>query len=186
MRRIIAFEFLSLDGFMAGPRGEEMDFVTSSFNQEMEKDLAVQYEEIDAFVMGKTTFQSLAAYWPTASSKDELLRGYMNSYEKLVFSTTMDDVSAWSNSRLLGPDAESQIKQIKERPGKDIMIIGSASLVQAFSKRQLIDEFRFFLFPVVLGAGKPLFAHQEKAIHLDTLHTKHFDTGVVRVDYARA
>lgn len=186
MRRLIAFEFLSLDGFMAGPPGEEMDFVTSSFNQAMEEDLAAQYEEIDAFVMGKTTFQSLAAYWPTAASKDELLRDYMNSYEKLVLSTSMTATAEWSNSRLLTPDAESQIKRLKSSSGKDIMIIGSASVVQALSKSQLIDEFRFFLFPFLLGSGKPLFTPRAKSVPLKTLRTKRFDTGVVRVDYGRA
>jgi dihydrofolate reductase len=65
------------------------------------------------------------------------------------------------------------------------MIIGSASVVQALTRRQLIDEFRFFLFPVVLGAGKPLFPRHSSKIPLKTRYVKHFDTGVVRLDYAR-
>ncbi|MGQ9426987.1 dihydrofolate reductase family protein [Gilvimarinus sp. F26214L] len=185
MRRLIAFEFISLDGFMAGPPGQEMDFVVSGFNQEMEQDLADQYQELDAFVMGRTTFQSLAGYWPTPAADAELLQEVMNSMEKLVCSTTMTDAH-WNNSRILNPDAASQIRKLKQTPGKDMMIIGSASVVQAFTRQHLVDEFRFFLFPTVVGAGKPLFDGDLDPVRLRLLQSKQFSTGVVRLDYGPA
>lgn len=185
MRKLIAFEFISLDGFMAGPSGQEMDFVMSGFNREMEQDLADQYHALDAFVMGKTTFESLAGYWPTSAAEAEVLYEAMNSMEKLVCSTTMTE-APWNNSRVLGADAASEIESLKQTPGKDLMIIGSASLVQAFSRKGLVEEFRFFIFPVVLGAGKPLFGTKASPLPLRLLQTKRFATGVLRADYARA
>lgn len=185
MRKLVAFEFISLDGFMAGPSGQEMDFVVSAFNKEMEMDLADQYQSVDTFVMGKATFQSLAGYWPTPAADTEYLQQVMNSMEKLVCSTTMTDAQ-WNNSRVLAPEAALEIEELKKTSGKDMMIIGSASVVQALSLQHLIDEYRFFLFPVVLGAGKPLFGDQPSPVPLRLLQTKHFTTGVVRVDYARA
>lgn len=135
--------------------------------------------------MGKTTFQSLAGYWPTSAAEAEVLYQAMNSMEKLVCSTTMTEAS-WNNSRILGPDAASEIESLKQTPGKDMMIIGSASLVQAFSQKNLVDEFRFFIFPLFLGAGKPLFSTKSSPLPLRLLQTKRFATGVVRADYARA
>lgn len=105
--------------------------------------------------------------------------------QKLVCSTTGTEAQ-WNNYRVLPPDSTGEIRRFKESSGKGIMIIGSASVVQQLAKQRLIDEFRFFLFPAVLRAGKPLFVPQGEAIQLKMLNTKHFDTGVVRVDYTRA
>lgn len=185
MRKLIAFEFISLDGYMAGPAGQEMDFVTSGFNEDMERDLADQYEALDAFVMGRNTFQGLAGYWPTHAADAELLQGAMNLKEKLVCSTTMTNAE-WNNSRVLAPDATTEIRALKQTAGKDMMIIGSASLVQEFSRLRLVDEFRFFVFPVVLGAGKPLFRAEQDPVSLRLLRTRRFATGVVRIDYEYA
>jgi dihydrofolate reductase len=107
----------------------------------------------------------------------------MNDMEKLVCSTTLTRPQ-WNNSRILTPDAASEIRRLKQEGGRDMMIIGSASVVNALMRQHLIDEFRFFVFPAVLGAGKSLFGAQATAVPLRLLRTKHFATGVVRMDYA--
>lgn len=185
MRKLIAFEFISLDGFMAGPPGHEMDFVLTGFDRDMEQDLAEQYKDLDAFVMGRTTFQSLETYWPTSKAEAEPLQGLMNTMEKLVCSSTITE-ARWSNSRILRADVATEIERLKHSPGKDIMIIGSAKVVQSLTRLGLIDEFRFFLFPVVLGSGKSLFDAQSGPVQMRLLQTKYFTTDVVRLDYARA
>lgn len=185
MRKLIAFEFMSLDGFMAGPPGHEMDFVMAGFNREMEQDLAEQYKDLDAFVLGRTTFQSLETYWATSKSDAEPLQGVMNAMEKLVCSTTLTE-ALWNNSRTLQANAAAEIEKLKHEPGKDIMIIGSATVVQSLTRLGLIDEFRFFLFPVVLGSGKSLFDSQSSPVEMKLLNTKYFTSGVVRLDYSRA
>ena len=185
MRKLIAFEVISLDGYMAGPPGHEMDFVLSGFDHDMELDLAEQYKDLDAFVMGRTTFQSLENYWPTSNAEAEPLQEVMNAMEKLVCSTSMAE-ARWNNSRILQADASTEIERLKHSPGKDIMIIGSSKVVQSFTRLGLIDEFRFFLFPVFLGSGKPLFDARSCPVQMKLLQTKYFNTGTVRVDYARA
>jgi dihydrofolate reductase len=182
MPRIVAYEFMSLDGCFSGPTGSEMDFVTGGFSTEMEEDIARQYESVDAFIMGRTTFDSLAGYWPTPAASNERLVEPMNRIPKLVVSSS-SDVSAWSNSEhLLDPVAD-----LKARDGNgDLMVIGSASVVALLAQYELIDEYRFLLFPIVLGDGRPLFSRSEpiSGMALTRLHA--FDTGVVAADYAIA
>lgn len=185
MGKLIAFEFLSLDGFMAGPPGSEMDFVVSGFGEDMERDLAGQYAELDAFVMGGTTFRSLAGYWPTLEAADEPLQPVMNRIQKLVLSSSQDKPQ-WNNSRVLGPDALSELQEIKKGPGGNLMVIGSAAVVQALARERMVDEFRLFVFPTFIGTGKPLFTPDSAPVSLKPLRTKHFTTGVVRTDYAVA
>lgn len=79
MSHLIAYEFLSLDGRFEGPPDHEMDFVTAGFSDRIEEDIAKQYDQIGSFVMGRTTFDGLARYWPTDAAKDERLVDYMNA-----------------------------------------------------------------------------------------------------------
>jgi dihydrofolate reductase len=183
LRRLIAFEFKSVDGYMAGPPGHEMDWVVDRFTAEMTSDIAAQYDDLSAFVMGRTTFESLAAYWPAGVSEKEPLRDRMNSMEKLVC-TTRTTIPAWSNSRPLLGDAFQELSRIKQTADNDLMVIGSGSVVRALAARRLIDEFRFFVFPVALGAGMPLFAEPTTAMRLRTTRVRQFDGGVIRIDYA--
>lgn len=182
MGKLIAFEFLSMDGFMAGPPGSEMDFVVSAFGDDMERDLAVQYAELEALVMGGTTFRELSGYWPTPAAADEPLQPVMNRIRKLVLSRSQTE-SGWNNSRLLGKNALSELDKIKSDADGDLMVIGSASVVQTLTRDRLIDEFRFFVFPVFLGAGKPLFVPGSAPGPLELLRTNRFASGVVRADY---
>lgn len=172
MRKLIVFEFISLDGFMAGKLGKEM-----------EQDLAEQYQSIDCLIMGKITFQSLSGYWPTNAAKHEPLYNIMNSLEKLVCSTTLNSTE-WANSRILKPDIVTEIIHLKQKPGRDLMVIGSASVVQSLSDAGLIDEFRLYIFPTVLIEGKALFDTNVSPLSFKLIKTKMFTIGVIRVDYA--
>lgn len=106
----------------------------------------------------------------------------MNSKQKLVFSRSLGEPQ-WSNSRIMGADAISELREIKNGPGRDLMVIGSASVVEALARERLIDEFRFFVFPTFIGEGKPLFTPNTAPASLKLLRTKCFATGVVRNDY---
>ncbi|MFC6977974.1 dihydrofolate reductase family protein [Microbulbifer taiwanensis] len=106
----------------------------------------------------------------------------MNSLQKLVFSRIPDETQ-WNNSRVLGPNALSELREIKHGPGRSLMVIGSATVVQALARERMIDEFRFFVFPTFIGAGKPLFTPGSTPGSLKLLRTKSFTTGVARADY---
>lgn len=173
-----------MDGYMAGKAGQEMDFVTSKFLPEMEEDIALAYQHVDRFLFGKTTYESLAQYWPTVSQEEEPLADIMNKMHKVVFSSTLGQLE-WNNAHLAVKGLEQEVRSLKEKEGKDIMIIGSASLVQQLTGLGLIDEYRFLLFPVLLGGGKPLFKAQEKAINLHLTKSKAYTNGTLLLSYTR-
>lgn len=182
MRKLIAYEFLSIDGCFSGPEGHEMDFVTDTMDAANGADIARQYEEIDAFVMGRTTYESLAGYWPHQTTAEEPLADYMNSIEKLVCASTTD-TSKWNNSRLLEGDIPAAISKLKGQSGKDMMIIGSGTVVRSLTESDLIDEFRFLVFPTVLSGGKPLFDGLSQQQSLRKKRVMPFENGAIAIDY---
>lgn len=184
MRKLIAYEFLTLDGYMAGNEGEEMDFVTQHFLTEMEMDIAQDYENIDTFLFGRKTYESLSQYWPNVTIEKEPLADFMNGMRKIVFSSTIDDLK-WNNSALSTQNLIEEVKALKKEQGKDVMIIGSASVVQKLTEMKLIDEYKILLFPVVLGAGKPLFKGNENALNLKLTHSKKYSNGVLSLTYSK-
>ncbi len=184
MRKLIAYEFLSLDGYMAGRNGQEMDFVTQNFINEMETDIASEYNNVDIFLFGRITYESLAQYWPNVTTKEEPLADLMNGMNKIVFSSSIDDNLKWNNSKLSTKNLVEQVTALKMKEGKNIMLIGSASIVQKLTKIKLIDEYKILLFPVVLGGGKPLFKKLEDELPLKLIHSKTYNNGVLLLTYS--
>lgn len=184
MRKLIAYEFLSLDGFMAGREGQEMDFVTQRFLAEMESDIAQEYKNADTFLFGRKTYESLSQYWPNVTIKDEPLADFMNGMRKIVFSSTISDLN-WNNSKLSQVSLVEQVTTLKKEEGKNIIIIGSASIIQKLTELKLIDEYKILLFPVVLGDGKPLFNRQKNAVNLNLRQTKKYNNGVLLLTYSK-
>lgn len=165
MASLIVYEFLSLDGYFEGPEGQEMDFVQAAFLPSMEQDIADQYETVEAFVMGRRTFDSLASYWPTEAASGEHLVEYMNGRTKLVVSAS-PGVSNWVNSEHLGDAPFDALAERRKTARKDMMVIGSGSVVRGLLGAGLVDELRLLLFPVVLGAGRRLFAPSPRQMDL--------------------
>lgn len=183
MRKLIAYEFLSIDGYMAGKEGQEMNFVTADFLPEMENDIALEYKGVDTFLFGKTTYESLTQYWPNVTTEEEPLSDLMNGMKKIVFSSTINNVG-WNNSQLASKDLVEQVEELKKEEGKNIMIIGSASIVQRLTEEKLIDEYKLLLFPVVLGGGKPLFKELKAELKLSLIHSKAYKNGVLILTYS--
>ncbi len=184
MRKLIAYEFLSIDGYMAGRKGQEMDFVTQNFVSEMETDIASEYKNVDTFLFGRITYESLSQYWPNVTTEDEPLADLMNGMNKIVFSSTIDNLK-WNNSKLSAKDIIEQVTELKMKEGKNIMIIGSASIVQKLTKMKLIDEYKILLFPVILGGGKPLFKELKDELYLKLTHSKTYNNGVMILTYSK-
>ena len=182
MSQIIAYEFLSLDGYFEGPAGYEMDFVRNGFIPEIEEDIARQYETVEGFVMGRRTFDSLARYWPTEAAKDEHLVSFMNTRQKLVISSSQD-VSAWANSECIGSDPVAALRGRQNNAAGDLMIIGSASVVQSLTAARLVDEYRLLVFPVIVGAGRRLFKPASAPLEMILVRNHRFSNGVLSLDY---
>ena len=181
MRKIIAFEWLSLDGFISGPNGENDWFV---WDEEIEKYAKEFQTTIDTMLFGRKTYEIMVAYWPTEASATEnpMITNFMNNTDKIVFSKTLEKVE-WNNSTLVKGINPEEIKKLKGQAGKDIIIYGSGSIVSQLMKLNLLDECRLMLNPIVLGSGMPLFQNIEEKANLELANTKTFKIGTVLLTY---
>jgi dihydrofolate reductase len=196
-RRVVASTFVTLDGYMVGP-DEDMSWVIENFDRDMQNDVAKEMSaETDVFVFGRVTYEIFAAYWPNAlpyeegdevkpaeGKEDPRIIRALNDFPKLVFSRTLKDPD-WPGTRVVGEGLEDEIKKLKAEPGKAISVQGSASIVQALARADLIDEYHLYVHPVLLGEGKPLFASGAGRQDFERTHVKPYANGAVAVHYAR-
>jgi dihydrofolate reductase len=177
MRKIIFQMMVSLDGYYEGPNGDiDWHVVDDEFNAYAHKLL----DTLDGYIFGRKTYELMANYWPSeaALQDDPVTARYMNSLHKYVVSRSLKEVK-WENSSLLGGDPAAEIIRLKQQPGKDLAIFGSSDLVVSLDQPRLIDEYRIFFAPVVLGSGKPLLAGIGHQIKLNLIESLVFKTGVV-------
>ena len=185
MRKIITTTWVTLDGFIAGPNGE-MDWVmVDEAMGNYEGDLI---SAADTLILGRVTYESFAGSWPyvpdnpAASEGEKVYARQLNAMRKIVFSRSLDKAE-WNNSTLFKEINPEAIVQLKQEPGKDIVIYGSASIVQTLTNLGLIDEYQILVHPVVSGGGKPLFKNIQDRVNLKLVETKTFPTGVVGLYY---
>ena len=184
MRKVLLFNLITLDGFFAGPTGDIDWHVTDEeFNRFYEE----QLQEFGALLFGRVTYQMMASYWPTdeARAEDPVVAQAMNELPKVVFSRTLNAVD-WDNSRLVSDHVEEEVTSLKQQPGKDIAIFGSANLATSLIPSGLVDEFRVLVNPVVLGVGRPLFEDVKQPIKLKLTKTRTFGSGNVLLCYEPA
>jgi dihydrofolate reductase len=185
MRRIVVTEFISLDGVIEDPGGSEgTKHGGWSFKFQDPEGFAFKLEELkshDAQLLGRTTYEGFAEAWPDRT--DELgFAEKMNAMPKYVVSSTLENPT-WNNTTVISID---DVAGLKEQEGGDILIAGSASLVQGLMARGLIDEFRLMTFPVVLGSGKRLFGELDDLAALKLADSRVLDSGTLILTYQRA
>lgn len=160
MGRVVVTEFVSLDGVMEDPGGAE-DFEHGGWTFKFDRGPdGNQFKldevlESDALLLGRVTYEGFAAAWPTVTD-DVGFADRMNGMPKFVASTTLDEAD-WSNSTVIKGDVAEEVTRLKQQPGGDILVAGSARLVHTLMRHDLVDEYRLMVFPVVLGSGKRLF-----------------------------
>lgn len=185
MRQVILLMHVSLDGFVAGPNGE-MDWIR--FDDELIDDVAALTATADTALFGRVTYEMMAGYWPTAAdgptaTKHDIDHArWVNPAPKLVFSRTLDKVG-WQNSRIVRDNFAEEIAQLKQQPGKNLLMIGSATTAHSFMRLGLIDEYQINVNPVVLGGGLPLFKDIQAPIRLELSNAKAYRSGVVGIHY---
>jgi dihydrofolate reductase len=189
VRKVIASEFVSVDGVMEDP---SWTFQFASEEQERFK-----FDELaasDALLLGRTTYEGFATAWPNMMEQYEGPRraelgeyaDMMNGYSKYVVSTTLEEPLEWDNSMLIKGNVAEEVSRLKQQPGKDILIFGSGKLVNTLMQHDLIDEYRLMVFPMVVGSGKRLFGDGIDTTVLELVDTETFGSGVVVLTYRPA
>jgi dihydrofolate reductase len=187
MGRIVVTEFVSLDGVMEDPGGAE-DYRhggwTFKFDRGAEGD-KFKVDELtasDAQLLGRVTYQGFAKAWPSISAGE--FGEKMNSMPKYVVSTTLADADAtWENSTVIREDVAGQVSALRDRLAGDILVAGSARLVQSLLRDDLVDELRLMVFPVVLGSGKRLFGDMSEPSRLRLADSKTVGDGIAILTY---
>ena len=180
MRKLFAFNMVTLDGFFEGPN-QEIDWHNAD-NEEFNEFAIEQTSSVDTLLFGRVTYQLMASYWPTetATSADPIIADLMNRLSKIVFSRTLENVD-WDNTRLVRENARQEIVNLKMQPGKDMAIFGSANLIS--SVMDVIDEHRVMVNPILLGSGSPLFKTTGKRLKLRLVQEQPFQSGNVLLTY---
>lgn len=171
---------MSLDGFFTGTDGVFNWFTPDEQFFEYAKDLL---RSVDAIVFGRKTYQMMAEYWPTAPASE--IEKKMNGLPKIVFSSGLRSVD-WQHTTLLATDPIDEIARLKQLPGQDMVIFGSAMLSAALLKAGLVDEYRVILAPVLLGRGLPMFSSVTERMNLRLFGSRSFASGICVLSYGRA
>jgi dihydrofolate reductase len=186
MRRVVAAEYVTLDGVMTDPGGggeiERGGWSNRYFNDELAKHQSDKLFASDALLLGRVTFEGFAAAWPSQEDAEGAFGVRMNTLPKFVASRSLTEPLAW-NGTLLKGDVAEEVAKLKEQPGQDLLIYGSGQLVNTLHSHGLIDEYRLMVFPVTLGIGEHLFREGTDTRELTLSDAKMTSTGVALLTY---
>lgn len=181
MRKLFWQMNVTLDGFIEGPN-RELNHTAEVADPDFDHYASDMLRSIDGMLLGRRTYELFAGYWPSATGPDA---DRMNELPKIVFSRTLKEV-AWKNSRLVKGSVGDEIERLKKQEGKDLALFGSADLAATLSQLGLIDEYRIFVTPVVLGSGTPMFKDGKSTIPLKLLKETKWSSGIVALWYQPA
>jgi dihydrofolate reductase len=190
MRKIIVLTFVSLDGVMQAPGGPQEDtsggfkyggWAAPYFDDFSGKVMEEQMSKPFELLLGRTTFEIFASYWPHHSD------GWPGVNEAKKYVVSHEEMKLeWENSVLLKDDVVSKVKKLKEQDGPDLQVYGSGNFVQTLLKHDLVDEFWLKIFPITLGSGKRLFADGTRPAAFKLTDSKVSPLGVIIANYKRA
>jgi dihydrofolate reductase len=187
MRKLVLLMHTSLDGFVAGPAGE-MDWIT--INEEIYKIPGKLTDEADTALYGRVTYDMMEGYWPTAAESPKATAHtikhakWYNSVQKLIVSNSLKD-DPKKRRKVIGGNIAEQIAQLKKKEGKDILLIGSPSVIHPLVEKDLVDDYWLLVNSVILGEGIPLFSKTDNKIKLKLESNKVFGDAVVCMHYSR-
>jgi len=191
VRELIVAEFITLDGVIQAPGGADEDteggfthggWTHSYWHDDIGAHFFQAMSQADALLLGRKTWQIHGcAFEPMAG---DAFGDTMNNIRKYVVSTTLKSTSAWRNSTLIRDNVVEAVRQLKQQPGKNILVDGSSVLIQALAQNDLVDEYSLHVYPLVLGGGKRLYP-EGKRLELTLVEAAPLPTGVVFMRYRR-
>jgi dihydrofolate reductase len=182
MRRVVAWNVMTLDGDFEGARSWDLDMHGTVWGDELQEFSLSQGEEIGTLLFGRRTYEGMRDYWTAEVGPVATM---MNGIEKAVASRTLETAD-WSNSRLLKGEAGETVRALKAEAGKDVFVFGSADLLATLMAEGLVDEYRLCLAPVVWGGGTPLFKPEAGRTHFALREARPLKTGGVILFYETA
>lgn len=194
MRKLVVGTFLTLDGVMQAPGGPDEDreggfqhggWLVPYFDEKFGEIMTEWTRRAGAFLLGRKTYEIFAASWPKSTDPEDEIATALNTRPKFVASRTLDKVN-WNNSHLLKGDVANEVAKLKALEGGEIQVHGSGDLLQTLLKHDLIDMFRIWQFPVVIGVGKRLFGEGTIPGSFRLVDAQQTTTGAVLHVYERA
>ena len=182
MRKLIAYNFVTINGIYNGP-DEDI-----SWHNHKEEELKYSEDMLalnHILLFGRKTYEQMAGFWPTKVAKETMpaVAEGMNKAEKIVFSNRDFNGKLWENTHIMSGDIAKKIKKLKQLPGKDMALLGSGSIISLFTDHNLIDEFQIMVDPVAIGEGDLIFRGIKKTLLLELLNVKVFSSGAVLLNY---
>lgn len=179
--RLIITENITLDGVIEAtgdwfsPEGGDSD------SSDIVAELQTMMRNEDGLLLGRVTFEQFRGYWPKQTNDSTGISDHLNRVPKYVVSSTLDNPE-WENTTVLSNDPVAEVRALKEKPGRDLGVTGSIKLCHALIAADLVDEYRLFVYPIVLGRGRRLFA-DGASCNLSLVGAKPFRSGVVLLTY---
>lgn len=192
MRKVVVNDFMTLDGVVQAPSYPDEDtsgaFEHGGWNVRYLDDAAMRWvignvTGAGGFLLGRRTYETFAAHWPTAPEDQQVLAQPMNALPKHVASTTLTEPLGWENSSLLEGDVAEAVAALKEEKGGDLHAIGSTELVRTLLEHDLVDELRLMIDPLVVGGGKRLFRDDGVPKPLRLVDSQVATTGAIIAKY---
>lgn len=176
MRNVVAYLFVSVDGVV----GEPAEWL--AVTEDIAATVTARAESTDTILLGRVTYEEFASEWPYRSGT---MADFLNSTQKLVVSTSLEDAS-WQNTSLIDGNAiiSEELERLRRSPGQDVLVLGSATLVQSLLRRRMIDELVLLVHPVIKGQGRRLFDELKDHVPLKHPECVTFEGGIASMSYA--
>jgi dihydrofolate reductase len=183
VRKLVVTENITLDGVIDMSGGWFVPLGGDTDQSDLIAATTEHREAADALLVGRNTFEAFREFWPKQTDDPTGVSDYLNAVDKYVVSSTMED-PGWEHSTVLRGSLVEEVRALKQAPGRDIVATGSTQLVHALIAADLVDEYRLFVFPVVVGRGAQLFESADARLEL--LETRPFISGAVLLRYRLA
>jgi dihydrofolate reductase len=194
MGQLTITTFLTLDGVMQAPGAPDEDrsgdfrhggWLVPYFDEDMGRIVNEAFAKADAFLLGRRTYDIFAAYWPRVTDPNDPVASALNRLPKHVASRTLEKAD-WNNTTVIRKDVATQVAELKKQYPRELQVHGSGDLAQTLIAEDLVDEYRLWHYPLVLGVGKRLFGSGAVPAALTLVDTRKTSTGVVVNTYRRA